>query len=410
MYKADLEAGVLRRPTARPALPRTDSVERRLFYGDSRLHKVMVSHAADSFVNISDSALKLEDTVDESHRVNIGLIGCGRIGQLHAANVATKVPNAELVCVSDYYEEAARRIAKRYHVPMACTDYNDLISHADVHAILVCSPTDTHADIIRAAVAAGKHVFCEKPIDQSLEVIDELSKFVQESDIKFFVGFQRRFDGNFVRAKKARDSGFLGTPLKLHLVSRDPSPPPVDYLKKSGGIFLDQTAHDFDMARFLVGSDITEIMATGIAADPEIAAVGDHDHTICHVKFANGVIGTIDNSRSSPMGYDQRAEFFGTNGSITVQNAFPNASTYCDRTGTHKDNPMPFFMERYAEAYLQEMLAFVDCIVEDTPVACSLTDGRLPVVYAAAARKSIEEGRVVKVDEVDPMLGVGYHF
>lgn len=410
MYKADHEAGVLRRPITRGKLPRTDSVERRLFYGDSRLHKVMLSQAADSFVNISDSALKLEDTVDASHRVNIGIIGCGRIGQLHAANVATKVPNAELVCVSDYFEEAARRVAKRFHVPMACTDYHDLIDNADVHAIIVCSPTDTHADIIRAAADAGKHLFCEKPIDQNLAVIDDLAAVVRDANVKFFVGFQRRFDGNFVRAKKARDAGFLGTPLKLHLVSRDPAPPPVDYLKKSGGIFLDQTAHDFDMARFLVGSDITEIMATGIASDPEIAAIGDHDHTICHLKFANGVIGTIDNSRSSPMGYDQRAEFFGTNGSISVQNSYPNAATYCDRTGTHKDNPMPFFMERYAEAYLQEMMAFVDCVVEDTPVPCSIVDGRLPVVYAAAAKKSIEEGRPVKIEEVDPFLGVSNHF
>lgn len=392
------------------ALRRTDSVEKRLFYGDSRLHKVMLKQAANSFVNISDSALKLEDSVEESRRVHIGLIGCGRIGQLHAANIATKVPDAELVCVSDYFQEAARRVAKRFHVPMACTDYNDLIKNAAVDAIIICSPTNTHADIIRAAAAAGKHVFCEKPIDQSLEVIDELARVVEETDIKFFVGFQRRFDGNFARAKKARETGFIGAPLKLHLTSRDPSPPPVDYLKKSGGIFLDQTAHDFDMARYLVGSNICEIMATGMAVDPEVAAIGDHDHTICHIKFENGCIGTIDNSRSSPMGYDQRAEFFGTNGSITVENVYPIEATYCDRTGTHKDNPMPFFMERYAEAYLQEMLAFVECIIEDKPVSCSIMDGRMPVIYAAAARKSIEEGRTVRIAEIDDSAGIECKF
>lgn len=406
MYKPDLAGGVLPRPTdVDQAIKRTENADKRMFSGDNQPHKDMLSQAADSFSNVSASALRLEDSVDEAQRVRIGIVGCGRIGQLHAANIANKIPDADLVCVSDYFESAALSVAKKHKVPMACTDYRDLINNAAVDAVLVCSPTDTHAEIIRASAAAGKHVFCEKPIDQSLAVIDELAECVEKSGVKFFLGFQRRFDTHFDRARKARESGFLGTPVKLHLTSRDPSPPPVAYLKQSGGIFLDQASHDFDMARYLVGSDVTEIMATGVAMDPEIGAIGDIDHAMCLCKFKNGCIVTIDNSRTSAMGYDQRAELFGTDGSISVTNLHPNETEYADRTGCHKDSPLNFFMERYADAYLREMLAFVDALISDKPVPCGINDGRLTVIYAAAARLSLAENRVVKVSEIDPSLG-----
>lgn len=389
MYKQDTSKGVL------------EKVAAPVDFSDSKLHKVMLQQAKDAFVNLSDSALHLGESVEDSKKLHIGIIGCGRIGQLHAANIVNKIPDAELVCVSDVFESAAIRLAKEHNVPMACTDYKDLINNAAVHAVIVCSPTDTHAEVIRACAAAGKHIFCEKPVDKNLEVIDELSNVIDQSGVKFFLGFQRRWDTHFERAKKARESGFLGTPLKLHLTSRDPAPPPIGYLKQSGGLFLDMSSHDFDMARFLIGSDVAEVMATAVAEDPEIAAIGDHDHTLVTLRFENGCIGTIDNSRSSALGYDQRAEFFGTAGSINVGNVHPNMCEYADKSGVHVDSPLNFFMERYSEAYLREMICFVETILEDKPLPCGIEDGRLTVIYAAAARLSLKENRVVKISEVN---------
>lgn len=289
---------------------------------------------------------------------------------------------------------------------MACRDASDLISNPAVQAVIVCSPTDTHAEIIRAAAAAGKHIFCEKPVDKSLSVIDELAAVVAKSSVKFFLGFQRRFDSHFQRARKAMDDGTVGRPLKLHLVSRDPAPPPVGYLKQSGGLFLDMSSHDFDMARFLTGSNVTEITAVGLADDPEIGAIGDFDHTLCTARFENGCMAVIDNSRSCQLGYDQRAELFGSNGSVTVENVVPNTCTSMDKAGYHSDPPLNFFMERYDDAYVKEMTAFVDVVVNDKPVPCGLEDGRLTVIYAAAANLSLAEKRTVKISEIDKSAGI----
>eukprot|EP00177_Eucheuma_denticulatum_P000627 GFKZ01001124.1.p1 GENE.GFKZ01001124.1~~GFKZ01001124.1.p1 ORF type:complete len:390 (-),score=62.33 GFKZ01001124.1:451-1620(-) len=353
------------------------------------------------FPSKAASAITLNPTIDDSRMLHIGIIGCGRIGQLHAENIVHKIPDAMVVCVSDVFESAARKLAEKHSIPMACTDPADLIHNPAVQAVLVCSPTDTHADIIRKCVAAGKHIFCEKPVDKNLEVINELEHVLEASPVKFFLGFQRRFDAHFQRAKQALESGFLGKPLKLHLVSRDPAPPPIGYLKQSGGIFLDMTSHDFDMARFLVGSDIEEISAVAMADNADIAAIGDYDHTIITIKFENGVVGTIDNSRASPLGYDQRANFMGTQGSVQVDNLVPNTCSTADKMGTHEDAPLNFFMERYAEAYVKEMKTFVDVCKHDKPVPCGVEDGRLTIIYGACANLSLKEKRTVKVSEID---------
>lgn len=340
--------------------------------------------------------------------LHIGIIGCGRIGQLHADNIVHKINDATLVCVSDVFESAARKVAELHKIPMACTDPKDLINNPAVQAVIVCSPTDTHAEIIRAAADAGKHIFCEKPVDKSLEVIDELESVLENSNVKFFLGFQRRFDAHFRRAKEAMDSGYLGRPLKLHLVSRDPAPPPIGYLKQSGGLFLDMSSHDFDMARFLTGSDIEEITAHGMADNSEIGEIGDYDHTICTLKFANGCIGTIDNSRCCPLGYDQRADFMGTDASIHVDNVVPNMCNYTNNKGYHSDPPLNFFMQRYADAYVEEMRTFVDVCINDKPVPCGIEDGRLTIVYGACAKLSLKEKRTIKVSELDkPRVAVG---
>lgn len=318
-----------------------------------------------------------------------------------------RIPHASLVCVSDVFESSALKVAQKYNVPMACKEATDLINNPAVQAVIVCSPTDTHAEIIREAAKAGKHVFCEKPVDKSLEVIAELEKVVEESGVKFFLGFQRRFDKNFKQAREMRESGKLGKVVKLSLVSRDPSPPPVGYLKQSGGIFLDMSSHDFDMARFLTGSDIVEISAVGVANDKEIEAIGDYDQTIVTVKFADGTIGTIDNGRRSPVGYDQRAELMGSEGSVYVENVVPSTCKSAKEDGYSTDPPLNFFMERYAEAYVQEMHAFVDAVVHDKEVPCGIEDGRLTIVYGACAQLSLKEKRPVLVSEIDkPTDGV----
>lgn len=375
---------------------------------DVHLSHVDVKEATASFPSKAASALELRTNTDDSKKLHIGIIGCGRIGQLHADNIVYKIHDAMLVCVSDVFQSAARKVADKYNVPMACTDAKDLINNPAVQAVIVCSPTDTHAEIIRTAAAAEKHVFCEKPVDKSLEVIDDLEHVLAKSKAKFFLGFQRRFDAHFRRAKEAMDSGYLGKPLKLSLVARDPAPPPVGYLKQSGGIFLDMSSHDFDMARFLTGSDIEEISAIGLVDNPEIGEIGDYDHTICTLKFANGCIGTIDNSRNCPLGYDQRADFMGTNASIQVDNVVPNMCEYTDQKGYHSDAPLNFFMQRYADAYVEEMRCFVDVCIHDKPVPCGIEDGRLTIVYGACAKLSLKEKRTVKVSEVDkPHTAVG---
>ncbi|CAN8073667.1 unnamed protein product [Agarophyton chilense] len=361
---------------------------------------VDLSAAVSDFAS-AKSALKVDTSVDDSNAVNIGIIGCGRIGQCHARSICTSIPNAKLVCVSDVFESAALKLAKNYQVPMACTDPLDLINNPAVQAVIVCSPTDTHADIIKAAVAAEKHIFCEKPVDKNLETIAELEQLLSKSKAKFFLGFQRRFDKHFKHAKSVAEAGAIGKPIKLHLTSRDPAPPPVGYLKQSGGLFLDMSSHDFDMARYLTASNIVSISAVGIADNSEIAAIGDLDHTLVTATFENGCIVTIDNSRASALGYDQRAEFFGTKGSVSVGNVHPNTCDSTDKDGYHSESPLNFFMERYADAYVEEMKAFVDVVVNDLPVPCGIEDGRLTVLYAAMANLSIKEKRAVNICEFD---------
>ncbi len=359
-----------------------------------------IAATAATFAKTAPTAIDLSADDATGKILKIGIIGCGRIGRLHAANIG-RLSNAKLVAVADFFPEMAKKAAVQFGVPMACKDHMDILKHADVDAIIVCSPNDTHAQIIRDACAAGKHIFCEKPVDKELESVDAIARQVDEAGVKFFLGFQRRYDTHFRRARAAREAGTLGDIVKVHIVSRDPAPPPIGYLKQSGGIFSDQSSHDFDMARFLVGSDIVEISAVATAVDPEIGAIGDYDHTLCTLKFANGAFGTIDNSRSSKLGYDQRAELFGTKGSIFVGNVKPTTTTRCNENGVVVDNPEPFFMERYATAYMEEIKDFVSCVLEDKPVPCGIPDGRKPMLYALAAFKSAKEGRPVKVEEVE---------
>jgi len=335
--------------------------------------------------------------------LNLGLIGAGRIGHLHAANLARHVPRARLLTVADPVEVAARDCAERFGIPRAVSDEQALLDDPAIDAVLVCSSTDTHARLIEAAAAAGKHVFCEKPIALSLPTIDRALAAVDRAGVKLQIGFNRRFDANYRRVRQAIERGEIGQPWLLRITSRDPAPPPIDYIKVSGGLFLDMTIHDFDMARFLIDADVEEVYATaGVLVDDAIGAAGDVDTAIVVLRFANGVIGTIDNSRQAVYGYDQRVEVLGSGGAIDTANNYPNAATLSDRHGVRRDLPLNFFLERYAESYRAELTAFVDAVLDDTPTLVTGHDGRVPVAIALAAATSHREHRPVRVADVEP--------
>jgi myo-inositol 2-dehydrogenase/D-chiro-inositol 1-dehydrogenase len=338
--------------------------------------------------------------------VKVGLIGAGRIGQAHAATLTYRAPGARLTVVADVVEEAARRCAERFGIARATADYHQILEDREISAVLICSGTDTHAQIIEEAARAGKHVFCEKPIALSLPTIDRALAAVEQAGVKLCIGFNRRFDANFQRIYRAIREGEIGRPEMVHIISRDPAPPPISYIKVSGGIFLDMMIHDFDLARFLIGSEVDEVSAAGaVMVDPAIGEAGDLDTAHVVLRFANGVIGTIENSRRAVYGYDQRAEVLGSGGAVRVENNYPNTAVISDARNVRRDLPLNFFMERYTEAYAGEMAAFIDAVVHDRPVPVTGQDGRAPVVMALAARKSYEEHRPVRVSEVECPAG-----
>jgi myo-inositol 2-dehydrogenase/D-chiro-inositol 1-dehydrogenase len=332
---------------------------------------------------------------------NVGVIGAGRIGKIHAENLALRIPGVRALAVADVILAAAQETAARYNIPAATADYHEILTNPDIQAVAICSATDTHAQIITEAAQAGKHIFCEKPIAFDLKKIDDALAAVQKASVKLQIGFNRRFDANYARVRQAISAGEIGQPHLLHIISRDPAPPPVSYVKVSGGIFLDMTIHDFDMARFLIGSEVVEVYASGgVRVDPVIGEAGDLDTVLVVLKFANGVIGTIDNSRKAVYGYDQRVEVFGSGGAISIGNNYPNAATLSTTESVRRDLPLNFFLERYMESYAVEVRAFVDAVVNDKLVPVGGMDGRIPVVIGMAARKSHDENRPVRIEEV----------
>jgi myo-inositol 2-dehydrogenase/D-chiro-inositol 1-dehydrogenase len=337
----------------------------------------------------------------EMQRINVGVIGTGRIGRLHAENLMVRTPQADLAAVSDVLVEAAEAVAARLGVRAAYQDHRRILDDESIDAVLICSSTDTHAQLIEEAAEAGKQIFCEKPIALDLEAIDHALAVVERSGVKLQIGFNRRFDPSFARVREIVAAGEIGEPHILRITSRDPAPPPIEYVKVSGGIFLDMTIHDFDMARFLMASEVEDIYAAGgVMVDPAIGEAGDIDTTVITLHFANGALGVIDNSRQAVYGYDQRVEVFGSSGCVTADNDYPNTATISDATRVHRDLPLNFFVERYTESYVAEIRAFVECVVNDTAPPVTGLDGRMPVLMGYAARKSYEEKRPVRLSEI----------
>ncbi len=335
--------------------------------------------------------------------LKIGLIGAGRIGQVHAEHLTTRIPAARVMLVADAFEQAAKACANRYGIPAFAQDYHAVLERRDIQAVVICSPTDTHARIIEEAAQAGKHIFCEKPIALNLTSIDRALAAVERAGVKLQIGFNRRFDANYRRVRTAVVQGEIGRPQLLQIISRDPAPPPLEYLRVSGGIFLDMMIHDFDMARYLIGSEVEQVFASGnVLVDPAIGEAGDVDTAVALLKFANGVIGTIDNSRKAVYGYDQRVELLGSAGAIQTGNNYPNSAIISDSQSVRRDLPLHFFMERYTQSFVSEMEAFVEAVLHDAPVPVTGQDGRVPVVMALAAQRSLAENRPVGISEIEP--------
>ncbi|MBS6558914.1 MAG: inositol 2-dehydrogenase [Clostridiales bacterium] len=334
--------------------------------------------------------------------VKVGIIGAGRIGKVHITSISTRIKEATIRAVADpYLDEETAKWAKDMGVEYTTRDYKEVLEDKEIDAVIICSSTDTHTSISLEAIGAGKHVFCEKPIDHDIEKIQEVINALENTNLKYQVGFNRRFDHNFEAVKQAVVKGKIGKPEIIKITSRDPEPPSIDYIKVSGGMYLDMTIHDFDMARFLTGCDAKEIyVQSANRVDPLIGKVGDVDTAVLTLKMEDDTLVVIDNCRRSAYGYDQRVEVFGSEGMVSISNDTDSSAVISNAQGVSAEKPQFFFLERYMESYEKEIRSFIHSIAtnEDTPV--NVVDGLKPVVMALAAKKSQEEHRPVDISEI----------
>jgi myo-inositol 2-dehydrogenase/D-chiro-inositol 1-dehydrogenase len=342
--------------------------------------------------------------LDGAAEVRIGVLGLGRIGRLHADLIQRQVAGARVTRAFDVHAPTAEAASRELDVPIARTA-GELIGADDVDAVAICTSTDTHVELILAAAAAGKAIFCEKPVSLDLAAVDAALAAVAAAGRPFQIGFNRRFDPAHAAVRQAVADGTVGDPHLVRITSRDPAPPPLDYVRSSGGMFLDMTIHDFDMARFVTGSEVVTVTARGaLRIRPEFAEAGDVDTAIVLLEHADGCLTAIDNSRQAPYGYDQRVEVHGSLGMAASEN--PHAHTALVRTGAGTASaPLPFFfLQRYVPAYLAQWEAFVRaCHLGDA--SPGLADARAPLVIGLAAGRSQREGRPVEIAEVESEAG-----
>src|SRR5215216_7967912 len=313
----------------------------------------------------------------QKNHLRFGVIGAGRIGKLHAKNLATRIPGATVAAIADVNLQAAQELADRLGVPATEADYQELLADPGIDAVAVCSSTDTHAQILIAAAQAGKHIFCEKPIHLDLDTIDVALEAVEKTGVKLQIGFNRRFDPNFrkVRTMVAEDK--IGTLHLLRITSRDPAPPPLSYIKVSGGIFLDMTIHDFDMARYVAASEVVDVHARGaVRIDPGFAEAGDVDTALITLQHRNGCLTAIDNSRQAVYGYDQRVEAFGSLGVASSENPSAHGAVVRTANGASFAVLPYFYLERYLPSYIREWEAFVAAVAAGETPAVGVEDAR----------------------------------
>lgn len=328
-------------------------------------------------------------------KITIGVVGAGRIGKLHADNLLA-MPGVRLKSIADPYlnpdEWSSRGI-----VPTL--DPSDVFSDKEIEAVLICSPTPTHAEFTEIAADAGKHVFCEKPIALDPDRVRQTLEVVEKAGGKLQVGFNRRFDPTFARVRQVVTDGEIGDVHLVKVIARDPFPPPPEYVADSGGMFLDMTIHDFDMVRFLSGSEVEEVQAFGaVLVDPAIGEAGDIDTAVVTLKLANGALAVIENSRKAVFGYDQRLEVFGSEGGVEAYNESPYQVRLRTADAIRAENPLYFFLERYQRSFVIELEAFVASIREDREPPVGGRDGLMSVLIGLAAAQSMAENRPVKVE------------
>lgn len=334
--------------------------------------------------------------------VTVGIIGAGRIGKVHTQSICNYVKNATIKTIADpFMNEQTAAWAKSMGVENTTKDYKEILADPEIDAVLICSSTNTHSPISVEAIKAGKHVFCEKPIDHDIAKIKEVIDALKDSKVKYQVGFNRRFDHNFEAVKNAVVAGKIGEPHIIKVTSRDPEPPSAEYAAVSGGMFLDMTIHDFDMVRFLAGCDAEEIyVQSAVLVDPAIGEAGDVDTAVITLKMENGAIAVIDNSRRAAYGYDQRAEVFGSKGMVATSNDTESSAVLSTADGVTGEKPLYFFLERYMQSFAKEVTCFINAIENDTDTPLGVEDGLKPVLMGIAAKKSVEEHRPVKISEV----------
>jgi myo-inositol 2-dehydrogenase/D-chiro-inositol 1-dehydrogenase len=327
--------------------------------------------------------------------VRFALLGAGRIGKVHAKAVGSN-PDAKLVAVADAFADAANAIAEQYGAEVRST--SQIEASKDVDAVIVCTPTDTHADLIERFSRAGKAIFCEKPVDLDVGRVEACLKVVEETGAKLMVGFNRRFDPHFMAVRKAIDDGKIGDVEMITITSRDPGPPPMDYIKRSGGIFRDMTIHDFDMARFLLAEEVVAVSAhAAVLVDPKIGEAGDYDSATVILETKSGKQAVISNSRRATYGYDQRIEIHGSKGVVSAENQRPVSIEFANSDGYTRPPLHDFFMNRYTEAYANEIAAFVSGVEKGTKISPNGSDGLIALQLAGAALESVKTGRSVSV-------------
>jgi myo-inositol 2-dehydrogenase/D-chiro-inositol 1-dehydrogenase len=332
--------------------------------------------------------------------IGIGLLGLGRIGKIHFRNIMHYFDRARIVAVADpLYNKNS--FEETYGKIFFSKSEEEVIAHPDVEAVLICSPTSAHAKSLQLAMAHKKHIFCEKPMDLSLKTTALLTNLSINSGVKLMMGFNRRFDPDFMKARETVVAGKVGKVQIVKITSRDPGLPPIDYIRNSGGLFMDMAIHDFDMARYMMNKNVVEVFSKGLVmVDEAVGKAGDIDTALTTLTFEDGTYAVIDNSRKAVYGYDQRIEVFGSGGMLQVENNQHNRNILYNETGIHQSLPLDFFMDRYAESYLGEMKMFIDTVVNDKPVTVTADDALAASKIAVAARISMEEQRPVSMDEI----------
>jgi len=332
--------------------------------------------------------------------IKVGILGLGRIGKVHLENLCTRIKGAEVIGAMTPSQDG-QEFAHHYKIPIVTADPDLILNNDSIDAIIICSPTHTHADYVNRSAKSGKAIFCEKPLDLSINRVQQTLRTVQEANVPLMLAFNQRLDPNFAEVKDKILKGKIGQIQTIHIISRDPAPPPISYIKTSGGLFMDMTIHDFDMARHLVGAEVVEVFAKGHnLIDPAIGEAGDIDTGIVILTFENKISVMIENSRRAVYGYDQRLEVFGSLGMIKVENPLKTTSELYDESGAQLSRHLNFFMDRYLTSYLLEMESFIGALQKNQSMPITGDDGLKAMIIAEAANISVRECRPVRIDEI----------